>query len=81
MTTISLGKIMTTWKGVYSAGTDYENLDGVTYNGSSYVRYGAAITNGALPTDTSKWHLQAAAGTNGTTPVFSMNGSVLTITT
>ena len=81
MTTMSLGKIMITWKGAYSTSTNYENLDGVSYNGSSYVRYGSAITNGTIPTDTGYWHIQAAAGVDGTTAVYSMNGSVLTITT
>jgi hypothetical protein len=51
-------------KGAYSAGTDYQPGDSVSYLGSSYVMYVDAGA-GTLPTDTTKWQLLAAGGAAG----------------
>jgi len=84
MSTISVGKVRTIWLGTWSASTAYTPLDAVTYLGSSYVAL-LASTNVIPSTSTSStWQLAAEKGvdgTNGTSPTFSISGTVLTITT
>lgn len=53
----NLGRIGMNVRGAYSATANYEKLDVVSYNGSSYVAK-AACTN-VLPTNTEKWELLA----------------------
>lgn len=65
-----LGKVMIILKGEYSAGTPYERLDMVTYEGSSYIA--KKNTQGNPPTDTDHWQIHGkgypgnAAGVDAT---------------
>ena len=56
----TLGKVMMLLKGEYDSNTQYEILDVVTYNGSSYVA--KQSTQGNLPTNTNYWLLLAEKG-------------------
>jgi len=89
MPILNLGKVRTVWKGTYNSATTYTLLDGVDYNGSSYIlKVDSSLGN--PPTSTAYWSLSSLKGvdgtdgtngTNGTTPVYSLSGTVLTITT
>ena len=56
----TLGKVMMLLKSEYDSNTQYEILDVVTYNGSSYVA--KQSTQGNLPTNTNYWLLLAEKG-------------------
>ena len=57
MANYELGRIGLNLRGSYSAGTTYQRLDAVTYNGSSYVALDSCT--GILPTDPGKWMVLA----------------------
>lgn len=62
MTTQIIGRVMMAFKGNYDSTKQYDFLDTVTYNGSSYV----CLVNGTTtaPSDSSSnWQLMAKAGT------------------
>jgi len=86
MSTISVGKVRTIWLGTWSSATAYTPLDAVTYLGSSYVALLASTNVIPSASTSATWQLAAEKGvdgtngTNGTTAVYSMSGSVLTIT-
>jgi len=84
MSTISVGKVKIVWLGTWSSATAYTPLDAVVYLGSSYVSL-VASTN-VIPSASTAvtWQLIAAVGnngTNGTTPTYTVTGTVLDITT
>jgi hypothetical protein len=56
----NLGRILPKFKGNYTAETEYNYLDIVYYNGSSYVA--KQTTTGNVPTNTTYWDIVAAAG-------------------
>ena len=51
-----LGKVGLTPRGAYVAGTTYDRLDIVSYNGTIYIS--KVALNTSLPTDSSKWIVQ-----------------------
>lgn len=53
------------WKGEFSAGTQYEVSDSVSYNGSSYTCI-LRPTIGTIPTNVTYWQLLARKGIDGT---------------
>lgn len=55
-----LGKVMVTNRGEYNSSTNYEILDIVSYNGSSYISKGNDNTD--LPTNSNSWQLIAQKG-------------------
>lgn len=55
-----LGKVLPVAKGEYSSSTQYEILDIVTYNGSSYIA--KTSVRGQVPTNTTYWQLLAKQG-------------------
>ena len=57
-----LGKVSMVMRGEYNNETEYNNLDVVTYDGSSYVAKGPTLGN--LPTDPIFWVLLAKKGDN-----------------
>lgn len=57
---ISAGRVLIMPKGAFDINTQYEMLDLVSYNGSSYLALTTTIGN--LPTDTTKWMLSAYGG-------------------
>ena len=57
---ISAGRILIRPRGAFVINTQYEMLDLVSYNGSSYLAL--TTTMGNLPTDTTKWMLSAYGG-------------------
>jgi len=57
---ISAGRILLMPRGAFDANVQYDILDLVSYNGSSYIAFGPTIGN--LPTDTTKWMLSAYGG-------------------
>lgn len=63
--TIVLGIVGIKNMGEYDAQTNYEKLNVVTYNGSSYCA--KRSTTGNLPTDTDYWQLYAEKGETGET--------------
>lgn len=64
-TTYSLGRIGLRIMGAYSASTEYQQLDVVTYQGSSYAAKDAC--SNVAPTDTQHWSLLAQGN-----PVFNI---------
>ena len=60
---VDLGKIKITWKGLYSAATEYEKDDAVFYGGSSFIFVADTPATGTAPTvgvDTATWEQMAA---------------------
>lgn len=57
---VSAGRILLMPRGAFDANVQYDILDLVSYNGSSYIALGPTIGN--LPTDTTKWMLSAYGG-------------------
>ena len=64
-----LGRIAPINKGPYAAGTTYEKLDIVSYNGSSYMYINDTSGSGHAPTDTSYWSIMAQKGADGSVPI------------
>lgn len=58
-----LGRVSVLFKGEYEPTTNYEKLDIVSYNGSSYACLKESV--GVLPTDTNYWQLVAKKGEQG----------------
>ena len=58
-----LGRVSVLFKGEYEPTTNYEKLDIVSYNGSSYACLKESV--GVLPTDTNYWQLVAERGEQG----------------
>lgn len=58
-----LGRVSVLFKGEYEPTTNYEKLDIVSYNGSSYACLKESV--GVLPTDTNYWQLVAERGQQG----------------
>lgn len=61
MAQYTLGKIAPVFQGGYNSTTQYERLDIVYYQGSSYVA--KSSTKGNLPTNTTYWQIVAKAST------------------
>lgn len=70
---IDAGKVMPIPKGTYAAGTTYERLDIVTYEGSSYIA--KTSTTGNLPTNTTYWQLYAQ-GASSNSPTY-VQGAII----
>jgi len=81
MSTISVGKVRTIWLGTWSSATAYTPLDAVIYLGSSYVALLASTNVIPSASTSSTWQLAAEKGVDGTSPTYSLVGTVLTITT
>lgn len=65
------------WRGVYNAGTTYENREAVSYNGSSFIA--KQQTTGNIPTNTTYWDVLAAQGIDSAGAIEpGVNGSVMT---
>ncbi|MEE3417821.1 MAG: collagen-like protein, partial [Methanosphaera sp.] len=62
---IELGIVSIVNKGEYNPQTEYEKLNVVTYNGSSYCA--KTTTKGNIPTNTDYWQLYAEKGEKGDT--------------
>lgn len=62
---INLGIVGISNKGQYNSETDYEKLNVVTYNGSSYCALRSC--KGIVPTNTDYWQLYAEKGATGAT--------------
>ena len=58
-----LGRVSIVFKGEYNSTTNYEKLDIVSYNGSSYACLKDCV--GVIPTDTTYWQLVAESGQQG----------------
>ena len=58
-----LGRVSIVFKGEYNSTTNYEKLDIVSYNGSSYACLKDCV--GVIPTDTTYWQLVAQKGEQG----------------
>lgn len=58
-----LGRVSVLFKGEYDPTTNYEKLDIVSYNGSSYACLKESV--GILPIDTNYWQLVAERGQQG----------------
>ena len=58
----SAGRVLQIFKGDYSGSVQYDPLDCVLYQGSTYVC--KATTQGNAPTNTTYWQLQAQGATN-----------------
>ena len=58
-----LGRVSVLFKGEYEPTTNYEKLDIVSYNGSSYACLKECV--GVLPTDNTYWQLVAERGQQG----------------
>ena len=58
-----LGRVSIVFKGEYNSTTNYEKLDIVSYNGSSYACLKDCV--GIIPTDTTYWQLVAQKGEQG----------------
>lgn len=79
MTTQIIGRVMMAFKGNYDATKQYNFLDTVTYNGSSYV----CLVNGttAAPSDSSSnWQMMAKAGTTPDTSQFALKSELPDLT-
>ena len=62
------------WKGAWDTGVSYSINDGVSYQNSSYISKGNT-NQGNLPTDTSKWDIWVAQGTQGLTGITGVTGA------
>lgn len=60
MTTIDLGKVAVVPKGEYDAETQYEVLDAVSYQGSSYLAIEDSL--GIVPTNPEYWMILSQKG-------------------
>lgn len=56
----NLGRVSIVFKGEYNVNTQYEQLDVVSYNGSSYIAL--KLTKGNAPTNTEYWGVMAEKG-------------------
>ena len=72
MATKILGKVALTPKGEFSELTEYQVLDIVTYQGSSYISL--QKTTGNLPTDEEYWQLVAEKGDKGEQGIQGLQG-------
>jgi hypothetical protein len=60
-----LGKVSLKPRGTYSSAVEYEYLDLVTFNGSSYVYINTTATTGITVTNTNYWQCLAQKGEQG----------------
>lgn len=67
MATYNLGRFILNPRGTYSSSANYNKLDFVLYNGSSYVCKADSTTN-IVPTNTTYWQMMAQAGQATMTP-------------
>lgn len=67
MATYNLGRFILNPRGTYSSSANYNKLDFVLYNGSSYVCKADSTTN-KVPTNTTYWQMMAQAGQATMTP-------------
>ena len=67
-----LGRVSIILKGEYNSTTNYQKLDIVSYNGSSYACLKESV--GVLPTDTNYWQLVAEKGEQGIQGVQGIQG-------
>lgn len=67
MATYNLGRFILNPRGTYDGTANYNKLDFVLYNGSSYVCKADSTTN-KVPTNTTYWQLMAEAGQATMTP-------------
>lgn len=77
-TTVNLGKVMITPKGVYSPSTSYERLDVVTYGGSAFIAL--QPVQGVTPVAGEFWGLLVSKGDKGDKGDTGNTGSPPTIT-
>ena len=64
MPTINLGRIQPIMRGDWDSVTTYTKLDGVSYQGSSYMAFQDPPA-GTVPTDTAYWQLMSQRGVDG----------------
>lgn len=74
----SAGRVLQIFKGDYSGSVQYDPMDCVLYQGSTYVC--KATTQGNAPTDTTYWQLQARGVSNAAGLSYSNSTSGLTAT-
>lgn len=60
-----IGRMLVLHKGAYSGSTQYEFLDEVSYQGSTYRYINQTASSGHAPTDTNYWVLVAQKGVDG----------------
>lgn len=68
-----LGRVSIVFKGEYNSTTNYEKLDIVSYNGSSYACLKDCV--GIIPTDTTYWQLVAQKGEQGEQGIQGIQGA------
>ena len=68
-----LGRVSIIFKGEYNSTTNYEKLDIVSYNGSSYACLKDCV--GVIPTDTTYWQLVAQKGEQGEQGIQGIQGA------
>ena len=68
-----LGRVSIVFKGEYNSTTNYEKLDIVSYNGSSYACLKDCV--GVIPTDTTYWQLVAQKGEQGEQGIQGIQGA------
>ena len=68
-----LGRVSIVFKGEYNSTTNYEKLDIVFYNGSSYACLKDCV--GIIPTDTTYWQLVAQKGEQGIQGIQGIQGA------
>lgn len=68
-----LGRVSIVFKGEYNSTTNYEKLDIVSYNGSSYDCLKDCV--GVIPTDTTYWQLVAQKGEQGEQGIQGIQGA------
>lgn len=76
MATINLGRVGLVQKGTWQAGTTYQMLDVVKFNGTVFVCKVASTT--AATTDTTKWDAWVSDGINGTNGIDGVAGGTET---
>ena len=76
MTTQIIGRVMMAFKGNYDATTQYNFLDAVTYNGSSYVCLVNGTTTAPSDSSSSNWQLMAKAGATPDTSQFALRSEL-----
>ena len=82
MTTLSIGKVRTVWRGTWNSGTAYTPLDVVIWVGSSYIAQINSTNVTPSAATSSTWQLVAAKGdVRPAAATYSVNGAVLSITT
>lgn len=62
MSTFNLGRILPMFKGTWSSSTNYNQLDIVYYNGSSYVAKNSVTSGGNNPSINNNWQIVAMKG-------------------